>query len=199
MRFSDIFQDTVITLGGEVDEHMIRVFDKTLKDLHADPALGRKATILLTTYGGASGYAMGMFERLRLAQASFDLTIVGLGVVYSHGVTLLMAFPKERRFVSNGTRLYIHELQRSVKLSLEGSHSARRLLLDQERETFREEQMTLEWMVQLISDGCGRDPTDIRERLVAGAYFSGDEAVKFGLAGALVDESAEAESPLPEL
>lgn len=188
MRYEAIFDTSVITLAGPIDEMMIQVFDRTLKDIHANPTIDDRAIVLLTTYGGASGYAAAMYERLRLAQRSFDLTIVGVGLVYSHGATLLTALPKDKRFLTAGTRVHLHELQKEHRLELTGPQSARRILLEQELQTIEEEAVTLDWTVRALAYGTGRDVEEVRATVRGGRWFSAQEAVDWGLAGALVEE-----------
>jgi ATP-dependent Clp protease protease subunit len=188
MRYEDTFGQTVITMAGQVDEGMIHMLDRTLNSTYANQAIENRAVLLLTTYGGASGYAAALYERLRLAQRVFDFTIVGLGLVYSHGVTLMMALPREKRFVTAGTRLYLHELQKEMKLPLSGPHSARRLVLEQESRTIAEEAATLDWTVKTLAQGSGQTEERLRELMAVGTYLSGQEAVELGFAGALIDE-----------
>lgn len=188
MRFSELFDHTVVTLAGQIDEGMIQTLERTLKSVWMDTRLEKKVTLTLTTFGGASGYALGMYERLRLAQREFDLRIVGCGIVYSHGVSLMMALPKERRFLTAGTRVYIHEMQKEMSLTLSGPQSSRRQVLEQERRTFEEEQLVMSWVVRALRDGTGQPEPLIRERMAAGHYMGGAEAVEFGIAGALLEE-----------
>jgi ATP-dependent protease ClpP protease subunit len=189
MRYTEIFGRTQITMAGQVDEGMIQMLDRILNSTYANPEVENRATLLLTTYGGASGYAMAMYERLRLAQRVFDLTVIGLGIVYSHGVTLMMALPREKRFVTAGTRLYLHELQKEMKLPLNGPQSARRLVLEQELRTLEEEAATLDWTVKTLAVGTGLPEKKLRTLMSGGTYLSGQEAVDLGFAGALIDEA----------
>jgi ATP-dependent protease ClpP protease subunit len=189
MRFSDIFDHTVLSLAGQIDEGMIQLFERTLKTLWMDTRLEKKLTITLTTFGGASGYALGMYERLRLAQRDFDIRIVGCGIVYSHGVSMMMALPKVQRFLTAGTRVYIHEMQKEMALSLTGPQNARRQVLEQERRTFEEEQLVMAWVVRALHEGTGQPEALVRERMSTGHYMGGAEAVDFGIAGALLEET----------
>jgi len=188
MRFSQLLDRPIITLAGQIDEGMIQVLDRSLKEIWANPGLEKRANLLLTTFGGSSGYALGMFERLRLVQRDFDLTIVATGIVFSHGVTIMSALPREKRLVTRGTRLYVHEMQKEVALTFTGPQNSRKQVLDQEVRTFAEEQLIMGWVVKSLADGSGQTEAKIREWMAAGAYFGGAEAVELGFCGALVDE-----------
>jgi ATP-dependent protease ClpP protease subunit len=189
MRYTDIFGRTLITMAGQVDEGMIQMLDRILNSTYANPEVENCANLLLTTYGGASGYAMALYERLRLAQRIFDLTIIGVGIVYSHGVTLMMSLPREKRFVTAGTRLYLHELQKEMQLPLSGPQSARRLVLEQEHRILEEEAATLDWTVKTLAQGSGLAEKKLRKLMSGGTYLSGQEAVDLGFAGALLEET----------
>lgn len=188
MRFEEIFEHTLITLAGPIDEMSLQVLDRTLRGVYGDPHLENRATILLTTYGGASGYARGLYERLRLAQRVFDLKVVGVGLVQSHGIPVMLAVPREKRFVTAGTRLYLHELQKEMELTLKGPHAARRQVLEQERRLLDEEEATLDWTVKLLTRETGRDEPSLRRLLSHGHHLGAAEAVELGLAGALLEE-----------
>lgn len=188
MKFTELLDRPVITLAGQIDDGMIQMFDRSLKEIRADPELENRASLLLTTFGGSSGYALGMYERLRLAQREFDLTIVGLGIVFSHGVTIMSALPREKRLVSRGTRLYIHEMQKEMSLAFTGPQNSRKQVLDQEVKTFAEEQLIMGWVVKSLAEGSGQPEAKVREWMSAGAYFGGQEAVEMGFCGAVLEE-----------
>lgn len=188
MRFSELLERPIITLAGQIDDGMIQVLDRSLKEIWANPALENRATLLLTTFGGSSGYALGMYERLRLAQREFDLLVVGVGIVFSHGVTIMSALPREKRLVTRGTRLYIHEMQKEVSLTFTGPQNSRKQVLDQEVRTFAEEQLIMNWVVKSLADGSGQPEPRIREWMAGGAYFGGAEAVELGFCGGVLDE-----------
>ena len=107
-----------IRLSGPVDQLMYTNFRQ---QLDACPEEGT-IVIALTTLGGAPEVARTMADDIRLLDEHDGREILFLGkvAVYSAGSTFMSAFPVEKRFLTKGTRLMLHERQMTSTLELSG-------------------------------------------------------------------------------
>src|SRR5215467_3306203 len=98
-----------IRLIGTVGEEMVRDY---LKQLEPISKSRKKIFVLeLTTYGGKADYGYRIAEEIRLAREYYDKDPIFLGktFVYSAGMTILAAFPRNRRYLTRHTTLLTHE------------------------------------------------------------------------------------------
>lgn len=107
-----------IRLYGTVDAAMLGDF---LSQKAEAPAQGPILIELTTTGGDADigrrlGAEVGDWQR-----QGRELTFVGRSSVYSAGVTMMAAFPRERRFLSADCELLIHERKLDKTLTLQGA------------------------------------------------------------------------------
>lgn len=111
-----------INLTGAVDAEMIKDLDRQVKGTALSP--NEPGVVTLTTGGGSVGYARAIYEELSLLQQTTDLIFVARGICLSAGVTIAMAFPKERRFATANTKFLIHQGHQGATPSITGSLSA---------------------------------------------------------------------------
>lgn len=109
-----------ISLVGEVCEDMA----KELRDKLADQAEGDGPVVLeITTPGGDAEMARRMVKDVGDARERLKprrLLFAGKTMVYSAGVTLMAAFPREDRFLSEDAMLLIHCRQLTKTVELDG-------------------------------------------------------------------------------
>lgn len=107
-----------IHLSGTVDEAMYTSFRDQLRDCPAEGTL----VVSLTTLGGDPEVARAMGQDVRLLREFKDRELLFLGkvAVYSAGATFMAAFPVANRFLTQGTRLLIHERQIAKTIDLNG-------------------------------------------------------------------------------
>ena len=76
----------------------------------------------ITTLGGDPEMARAMGDDIRLLRdyQGRETLFLGKVAVYSAGATFMSAFPVEKRFLTRGTRLMLHERLMSSTLTLNG-------------------------------------------------------------------------------
>jgi ATP-dependent protease ClpP protease subunit len=96
-----------IQLYGPVNEVMYAAFKDQLAAAPPDGPL----VVSLTTLGGDPEMARAMGDSIRLLTeyTGREALFLGKVAVYSAGSTFMSAFPVDKRFLTHGTRLMIHE------------------------------------------------------------------------------------------
>ena len=106
-----------VNLSGSVDQAMYAHFREQLTAAPAEGAL----VVAISTLGGDPEIARLMGDEIRLLRDYGDREILFLGkvAVYSAGATFMAAFPVDKRFLTRGTRIMIHErlLTKTIDLS----------------------------------------------------------------------------------
>jgi ATP-dependent Clp protease protease subunit len=107
-----------VQLHGSVDSEMYDSFKGQLRDAPAEGPL----VLSITTLGGDPEMARAMGDDIRLLRDYFGRETLFLGkvAVYSAGATLMSAFPVDKRFLTRGTRIMIHERQMNSDVTLSG-------------------------------------------------------------------------------
>jgi hypothetical protein len=108
-----------ISLVGSVDEAMACKLRDALGE--AEDGQG-PLTIDMTTLGGDPEMARRMIVEVDAARERLNrrLVFVGKTVVYSAGCTFMAAFPREDRYLTDGTTLLIHCRQSQETIELDG-------------------------------------------------------------------------------
>ncbi len=96
-----------IKLAGPVDHAMYASFCDQLSAAPRDGAI----VIAISTLGGDPEVARLMGDEVRLLHEAEgrELLFLGKVAVYSAGATFMSAFPVDKRFLTRGTRLMLHE------------------------------------------------------------------------------------------
>ena len=106
-----------IILHGPVDHDMYRSFRAQLVDAAGDGPL----VVAISTLGGDPEVARLMGDELRLLRdyTGRETLFLGKVAVYSAGATFMASFPTDKRFLTRGTRIMIHEriLTKTVELA----------------------------------------------------------------------------------
>lgn len=107
-----------ICLSGPVDHAMYQSFRDQLAAAPSDGTL----VIAISTLGGDPEVARLMGDEVRLLREFTGREILFLGkvAVYSAGATFMAHFPVDKRFLTQGTRLMIHERKLTCDVHLEG-------------------------------------------------------------------------------
>ena len=176
-----------ISLMGEVTEDMAA----SLADQLAKLDEGDDPIVLeITTLGGDAEFARRMVLEVDLARERLKprrLVFLGKTVVYSAGVTLMSAFPREDRFVTPDATLLIHcrQLDKTVEISgpMRSSLSQIRSLshqmelgLEREEENFRR-----------LIEGSDVEMDELLEKALCNWYVPAAEALERGLIAGIVD------------
>jgi ATP-dependent protease ClpP protease subunit len=107
-----------VHLSGTVDHAMYQDFREQLTKAPQTGTL----VIAISTLGGDPEVARLMGDEIRLLREYTGREILFLGkvAVYSAGATFMSAFPVDKRFLTRGTRIMIHERQMISTVELNG-------------------------------------------------------------------------------
>ena len=166
-----------INLSGTVDQAMYANFSYQLANAPAEGPL----VVAISTLGGDPEVARLMGDEIRLLREYHgrDTVFLGKVSVYSAGTALMAAFPADRRFLTRGTRLLIHE--RIMTFYLNGS-------LKTLTETMRSHLGEVEHAVKVEEEsfrdlvaGSSVTVEELRERAPKDWYIDAEEARDLGL------------------
>lgn len=107
-----------VHLAGPVDHAMYENFRNQMANAPAEGSL----VISISTLGGDPEVARAMGDDVRLMReyTGRELLFLGKVAVYSAGATFMAAFPVDKRFLTRGTRLMLHERLMSSTVELSG-------------------------------------------------------------------------------
>lgn len=173
-----------IRLIGHVDEAMYKVFRDQLRDAPSDGPL----TIAITTLGGDPEIARTMADDIRLLRECGNREILFLGkvAVYSAGATFMAGFPIANRYLTEASRIMIHE--RSIVKTIELSGPLRGAL-DEITQVLHEIEQSIvieEEGFRAIVEGSKVDFADVREKAPRAWYIDCREAVRLGLIAGVI-------------
>jgi ATP-dependent protease ClpP protease subunit len=173
-----------ISLIGRVDEIMIEKLRSALADADTEGDLA----IEMTTAGGDADYARRMALDVERAAAARKgrLLFYGKSQVYSAGVTVMAAVPRENRYLTPDAVLLIHcrQMEQSVQLSGPLRVSLPKVdALRQQLETGIE--LERKGFEQLVA-GSDVSLDEILNRALHNWYLPADEALRRGLVAGVV-------------
>ena len=107
-----------VVLHGSVDHDMYAAFRQQVINAPADGPL----VVSVSTLGGDPEVARLMGDELRLLReyTGRETLFLGKVAVYSAGATFMSSFPVDKRFLTRGTRIMIHERIITKTLSIQG-------------------------------------------------------------------------------
>ncbi|WP_431469518.1 ATP-dependent Clp protease proteolytic subunit [Sphingosinithalassobacter sp. LHW66-3] len=168
-----------IHLSGTVDHAMYGSFREQLQAAPDEGTL----VIAISTLGGDPEVARLMGDEVRLLREYSGREILFLGkvAVYSAGATFMAAFPVEKRFLTKGTRIMIHERVMTSTINLSGP-------LKTLTATLRAKLHEIEHSVRIEEEGFRDlvrgskiDFDEVRSRAPENWYISAEEAREKGL------------------
>ncbi len=168
-----------IVLSGTVDQAMYASFREQLA---AAPQQG-SLVVSISTLGGDPEVARLMGDDIRLLRdySGRETLFLGKVAVYSAGATFMAAFPADKRFLTRGTRIMIHEriIDRSIALSgpLRSCVASLKAALHEIEESVRIEEEGFRDLVAGTRIGLDQ----VRERAPANWYIEAEEARGLGL------------------
>lgn len=168
-----------IVLAGTVDHQMYAAFRQQLGNAPTDGPL----VISLSTLGGDPEVARLMGDEVRLLReySGREALFLGKVAVYSAGATFMACFPNDKRFLTKGSRIMIHERQMTKTLEVSGPL---RTCIASLKATLHE----IEQSIAIEEEGfrdmiAGSKVTfdEVRERAPANWYICAEEARDLGL------------------
>lgn len=168
-----------IVLHGPVDHDMYRSFRLQLGDAPTEGPL----VVAISTLGGDPEVARLMGDELRLLRdyTGRETLFLGKVAIYSAGATFMASFPTDKRFLTRGTRIMIHEriLTRTVEISgpLKSVVAGLKANLHEIEESVRIEEEGFRALV------AGSEITfdEVRKRAPSNWYIEAEEARDLGL------------------
>ncbi|MCW3847234.1 ATP-dependent Clp protease proteolytic subunit [Sphingomonas sp. LB-2] len=166
-----------ISLSGQVDQAMYASFSHQLALAPPEGPL----VVAISTLGGDPEVARLMGDEIRLLRDYHrrDMVFLGKVSVYSAGAVLMAAFPADRRYLTRGSRLLIHE--RIMSFCLNGSL---RTLTETMRSHLGEVEHALKVEEESFRDlvaGSRVTFEELRQRAPNDWYIDAEEARSLGL------------------
>jgi len=161
-----------IVLAGFIKEDTAAQFLEQVTALECTDMV-KPISIYIDTYGGNVDAALCMYDTMKACCC--PIVTVGIGKVMSAGVLLLAAGDKGNRFITENTRVMIHEISGGTFGPIsELEHS------------LAESHRMQDVYVSLLMKDIGKTKTRILKDMNAEKYMSAAEAVKYGIADKLV-------------
>ena len=168
-----------IQLHGVVDDRMYDSFKHQLSNAWNDGPL----VVSITTLGGDPEMARAMGDSIRLLRdyTGRETLFLGKVAVYSAGATFMSAFPVEKRFLTRGSRLMIHErlMQSTVQLSgpLSTLPATLKAKLHEIEDSIRIQDEGFEQLVE----GSKVTLDQLKDKATSNWYIEAQEALELGL------------------
>ena len=107
-----------VHLAGMIDHALYQSFRTQMTNAPTEGTL----VVSLSTLGGDPEVARAMGDDIRLLRdySGREILFLGKVAVYSAGATFMAAFPVEKRFLTRGTRLMLHERLMTSTVELSG-------------------------------------------------------------------------------
>lgn len=168
-----------VRLQGTVDDAMYQRFREQLLGADGDGPL----VVALSTLGGDPEVARLMADELRLLhdQSGRELLFLGKVAVYSAGATFMSAFPVDKRFLTRGTRLMLHERQMRSSLELSGPLQMLPAILKAKLNEIEHSIRIEEEGFRALVAGSRIDFEELRRRAPYNWYIEAQEARDLGL------------------
>lgn len=168
-----------VALAGPVDHAMYADFRQQLAAAPGDGPL----VIAISTLGGDPEVARLMGDEIRLMgdYEGREALFLGKVAVYSAGATFMAAFPADRRFLTRGTRIMVHErlLSKTIELSgpLRSCVASLKASLHEIEHSIRIEEEGFRDLV----NGTRIEFEELRRRAPENWYIEAEEARELGL------------------
>src|SRR6201994_3084203 len=174
-----------IRLSGPVGHPMVAsFFDQLLPVLEIDGSI----LIELFTDGGDAEIGRRLAEEIRLLRQEHarDVWFLGKTLVASAGVTVMAAFPKDKRWLTRDTALLIHGRRMIKDLHLEGPlGSCRRVLEEMIADIDHGLCLEEQGFAELIT-GTSVDAEEIASSAYSGWYLTAEESLSRKLVAGLI-------------
>lgn len=168
-----------VQLHGPVDDAMYANFKTQLANAPTEGPL----VVSITTLGGDPEMARAMGDGIRLLReyTGRETLFLGKVAVYSAGATFMSAFPADKRFLTRGTRLMIHERLMQSTVELNGPLNTLAYLLKAKLHEIEESiRIQDEGFAELVR-GTTVSLDDLRAKAPSNWYIEAEEAKSLGL------------------
>lgn len=168
-----------VVLSGTVDYAMYQSFRDQICNAPPEGTL----VLTLSSLGGDPEVARLMGDEVRLLSEydGREFLFLGKAVIYSAAATFMANFPADKRFLTRGTRIMIHERQMSKTINLSGPLKTLTATL---KATLHE----IEHSIKIEEEGFAKlvhgtriDLEEVRRRAPENWYIEAEEARDLGL------------------
>ena len=180
--------DAQIQLFGPVNDAMFASFTEQLKKARASDH-DRPIVLSLNTNGGDADTGRRIAEDIRLCREldGRRMVFVGIATVYSAGITIMAAFPREERYLSKGARLLIHERRDQKTVELQGALRAATSILRDELAAVEDGQALERQGFEKLVAGTPLVLQEVMDKVMTADWYLGaEEAVRVGLVQAVI-------------
>jgi len=174
-----------VRLSGTIDEGAAASFLNQVL-----PVLDVSGSIVVELFssGGDAEIGRRLAQEVRLLRQAHlrDMWFLGKTLVASAAVTIMAAFPRDRRWLTRDTTLLIHGRRMQRTVHLEGPlGSCRRVLEEIIADIDNGLRVEDDGFAELIS-GSAVTLDDVRRKSYGGWYLSADQALELGLVAGMV-------------
>lgn len=179
-----LFQPNLSINGAISEATLVFVLDR-LAQIRAD---GADLFMELNTQGGDADVARRIALEIRLFQrySGREAYCVGKTCVYSAGVTILAAFKRENRFLTDDAVLLVHERRLDQTIQLTGPITSCLQIISEQLELLETaRKLEIEGFRELV-EGSTLSLEDICEQAKTNCYLTSREAMDAGLIGRIL-------------
>jgi ATP-dependent protease ClpP protease subunit len=174
-----------LRLFGAVDESMLSEFFRQQEEAPAEGPI----VLELSSNGGDADLGRRIAQELRLWQDDDgrEVWFLGKTYVFSAGVTIMAAIPRERRFLTRDCEVLIHERKMQRDIHLDGAlRGCRTAVQDVLAEIESGQRLEREGFARLV-DGTQLTVDEIEKRVMERDwYLPAPEALRIGLVAGIV-------------
>ena len=168
-----------VQLSGTVDYQMYGWFKQQLVDAQGDGPL----VVAITTLGGDPEVARAMADDIRLLReyTGRETLFLGKVAVYSAGATFMSGFQADKRFLTRGTRLMLHERQMTSTVQLSGPLNTLRYTLEAKLAEISDSIRIQDEGFRALVQGSSVQFDELKRKASSAWYIEAEEARDLGL------------------
>jgi ATP-dependent Clp protease protease subunit len=176
--YSRLLKDRIIFLGSDVNEATANIIVAQLLFLQAEDAK-KDIFFYINSPGGSVYDALAIYDTMQYV--TNDIQTVGIGVQASAAAFLLSSGTKGKRFALPHSTVMIHQ----------PSSGTRGKVTDQEID-LRESLRIKKLLEEIMAKNTGQKPDKIHEDLERDKWLTAEEAKKYGIIDAIINEPPKA-------
>ena len=161
-----------IVISGNIKEDTASLFLEQITALECID-MAKPISVYIDTYGGSLDAALCMYDAMKACCC--PIVTVGIGKVMSAGVLLLAAGDKGNRFITENTRVMVHEVAGGTYGQISEIETSVAEMRNQQ-----------EIYINLLVADSGVTKAKLKEDMKATTYMSAAEAVKYGIVDKMV-------------
>ncbi len=169
-----------IFLVGEVNDESCNELIKQLLYMESQDNT-KPITLFINSPGGEVGSGLAVYDTIRLLKS--PVTAVVTGMAASMGSIIMLACDKDRRFMLPSSRIMIHDCSWGRR-DMGGKKPF------EVEEELNQLKNTNEKLLSIIADRCGKTVEEVAEVTKKDSYYTAEEAIRFGLVKAVLDEKS---------